>query len=185
MTKLTWRKYVRTFLVYIRIRQKVDCKRTPLIIVMVVESSLSVWMDVSSASMYAMEKRIATVERTKKTVSNMSICLKKKLDSRFTLLYIFIIELRQRYLCIPITILLKFRFKTQYQKDIRRIWRLLKLRVPRHVQKCVCKLNVAPAHPSHTTLKERSVLWLTGRIYRDIQTFVNILFGCKLWLSWS
>ena len=76
-------------MVYIRIRQKVDCKRTPLIIVMVVESSLSVWMDVSSASMYAMEKRTATVERTKKTVSNMSICLKKKLDSRFALIYLF------------------------------------------------------------------------------------------------
>ena len=74
-------------MVYIRIRLKVDYKRTPLIIVMVVESSLSVWMDVSSASMYAMEKRTAMVERMKKTVFNMSICLRRKLDSRFTLLY--------------------------------------------------------------------------------------------------
>ena len=56
---------------------------------MVVESSLSVWMDVSSASTYVMEKRTAMVERTKKTVSNMSICLKKKLDSRFALINLF------------------------------------------------------------------------------------------------
>ena len=56
---------------------------------MVVESSLSVWMDVSSASMYAMEKRTAMEERMKKTVFNMSICLKKKLDSRFVLAYLF------------------------------------------------------------------------------------------------
>ena len=88
---------------------------------MVVESSLSVWMDVSSASMYAMEKRTAMVERMKKTVFNMSICLRRKLDSRFTSLYISIFELLERYLCIIITILLKFRFKTPYQKDIRRI----------------------------------------------------------------
>ena len=76
-------------MVYIRIRLKADYKRTPLIIVMVVESSLSVWMDVSSASTYVMEKRTAMVGRTKKTVSNMSICLKKKLDSRFALLNLF------------------------------------------------------------------------------------------------
>ena len=100
---------------------KVDCKRTPLIIVMVVESNLSVWMDVSLASMYAMEKRTAMEERMRKIVSNMSICLKRKLDSRFALLYISIFVLRRRFLRIQLTVLLKFRFKTPYQKDIRRI----------------------------------------------------------------